>query len=161
MMKIVEILVVVFSLTSCSTYYDTIPLSRVSEERKNVAQNFAQTIFTKCQNKDYSEIEGFNISKRFQKYIVTDSLKRNCDWIEKKFGANIGIDHLASVRTAKRPSDFLDVFSFELKSDKATKPVYLHLGLYRDKNFVELPYYFSSNENYFLAMRKKYYKKKK
>lgn len=149
------------ALSSCNTFYENVSLKRISDERKSVARNFAETFFSKCHQKDYTPITGFNISKRFEPKLVADSLMRSCQWIEKKLGTDVQVDQLTSVRSPRRPADFVDVFTFALKREKDPKPIYLHLGMYRDQNFVELPFYFSSQENYFVIMHNKYRKKKK
>ncbi len=37
--------------------------------------------------------------------------------------------------------------------------MYLHLGMYRDQNYIEMPFYISADESYYETIRKKYYKK--
>lgn len=144
--------------SSCSSRYTTVPLNKINQERKAVAENFVKTFFTKCENKDYSEFEGFNISKKFQAKLVSDSIKKSCNYLQYKNG-KIEFEKLVSVHSGTFPKDFLDIFNFKLKTEKSAEPVYLHLGMYRDQNYVEIPFYFSGDENYFETIRKKLYKK--
>ena len=49
-------------------------------------------------------------------------------------------------------------FNFKIPTDKNPKIQFLHLGMYRDQNYLELPFYFNNEENY-LNYRKKKFKK--
>ena len=158
MKKIYFLLIIPFVLGSCSSRYTTVSLSKIDKERKEIAQNFVETFLEKCQNKDYSEFEGFNIAKKFQAKLAPDSLKKTCNYINYKNG-KVEIAKLVSVHSGTFPKNFLDIFNFKLKTEKSKEPVYLHLGMYRDQNYIEMPFYFSADENYYETIRKKYYKK--
>lgn len=69
------------------------------------------------------------------------------------------VEKLVSAHTAKSPKDFLDVLNFKIKTEKSVKPMYLHLGMYRDQNYVEMPFYIFPDESYYETIRKKHYKK--
>ena len=86
MKKIYFLLIIPFVLGSCSSRYTTVSLSKIDKERKEIAQNFVETFLEKCQNKDYSEFEGFNIAKKFQAKLAPDSLKKTCNYINYKNG---------------------------------------------------------------------------
>ncbi|WP_027376447.1 hypothetical protein [Kaistella palustris] len=145
-------------LASCNSRYATVPLNKIPAERKHVAQNFAETLLSKCEKQDYSEFRNFNISKSFQRELVEDSLEAMCKRIVRRNG-KITLEKLVSAHTPTSPRDFIDVYNFKLKAEKSATPVYLHLGMYRDQNFIEKPLYFSRDENYYETIRKKYYKK--
>lgn len=158
MKKVYLHLLIPVLLGSCSSRYTTVSLNKIDKERKDIAQKFVETYFAKCENKDYSEFEGFNISKKFQAKLASDSLKKSCNYINYKNG-KVKLEKLVSVHSGTFPKDFLDIFNFKLKTEKSAEPVYLHLGMYRDQNYIEIPFYFSADENYFETIRKKYYKK--
>ncbi len=156
MKKIYLILIPVF-LYNCSTRYSTIPLEKVSDERKQIATKFVETFLKKCSDKDYSNFEDFNIAMRFKSQIQPDSLKKSCERIARNYGI-VRIEKLASVHSTNYPKDFIDVFNFKISTEKKPQIQYLHLGMYRDKNYLEVPFYFNKEENY-LAYRKKKIKK--
>ena len=162
MKNIYFLLLIPFLLGSCDTRYKSrytsVPLSKMTAERKAVALDFVEKYLSKCDNKDYSELKGFNVSKKFQSKLLPDSLKRNCDYLYYKNG-KIKVEKLVSGHTTKSPKDFLDVLNFTIKTEKSTEPMYLHLGMYRDQNYVEMPFSISADESYYETIRKKYYKK--
>ena len=155
-------LLIPFLLGSCNTRYNSryeaVPLSKMSAERKAVALSFVETYLKKCDNKEYSEFEGFNISKKFQAKLAADSLKKSCNYLNYKNG-KIKVEKLVSGHTTKSPKDFLDVLNFKITTEKSATPMYLHLGMYRDQNFIEMPFYVSADESYYETIRKKYFKK--
>lgn len=143
---------------NCNSRNSAVSLSKMSQERKQIAQNFAETFLKKCSDKDYSEITGFNISKRFQLRLSSDSLKKTCERIDRMNG-KVTIEELVSAHSPNSPKDFIDVFNFKIKQEKSPTQYYLHLGMYRDQNYLEVPFYFSKDENYYETIRKKYDKK--
>ncbi|QOW09069.1 hypothetical protein Q73A0000_01250 [Kaistella flava (ex Peng et al. 2021)] len=158
MKKIYFLLMIPFLMGSCNSRYSVVPLNKFNKERKQIAQDFVETYLKKCENKDYSEFEGFNIAKKFQAKLSPDSLKRSCNYIYYKNG-KVTVEKLVSAHTTKSPKDFMDVLNFKIKTEKSAAPMYLHLGMYRDQNYIEMPFYISADESYYETIRKKYYKK--
>ncbi len=158
MKNIYLVLLISISAISCNSRYLTIPVSKISDERKQIAQNFVETYFQKCEKQDYSEFKNFNISKRFLAKTAPDTIKKNCNYLYRKYG-KITVHRLVSANTAKSPKDFLDVFNFKITVEKTAEPVYLHLGMYRDQNYLEMPFSISADESYYETIRKRYYKK--
>lgn len=153
MKKIYILFLTSLSLVSCSTWYTQISLKKIDKERKQIAQRFVETYLQKCADKDYSEFTGFNISKSFSAKLVSDSLKDLCNGIQRKEG-NLKIEKLVSVHSPKSPKDFIDVFNFQLKINDAFIPYFLHLGVYRDQNYITIPFSFTQDENYFTSLKK-------
>ena len=153
MIKIFILIFTSLSLVSCSTWYSELSLNKIDKGRKEIAQRFAETYLKKCADKEYSEFTGFNISKSFAAKLVPDSLKELCNGIQRKEG-NLKIEKLVSVHSPKSPKDFIDVFNFQLKINDAYVPYYLHLGLYRDQNYITVPFVFTQDENYFTSLKK-------
>jgi phosphoribosylformylglycinamidine (FGAM) synthase PurS component len=152
------LLMITLLLASCNSRNSVVSLNSINEERKQIAQKFAETFLKKCSDKEYSEITGFNISKRFQLRLSSDSLKKTCERIDRMYG-KVTVEKLVSAHSPNSPKDFIDVFNFKIKQEKSQTPYYLHLGIYRDQNYIEVPFYFSKDENYYETIRKKYYKK--
>ncbi len=157
MKNIYLFILIVFFLASCNSRYIVVPSNKVTSERKLIAQNFIETYLKKCDNKDYSALGGFNISKKFEAKLVSDSLEKNCERIVRTNG-KITIEKFVSAHTFNSPKDFLDVFNFKIKTEKGSGRLFLHLGMYRDQNFIEVPFYISEDESYYETIRKKYYK---
>lgn len=153
MKKIFILIFTSLSLVSCSTWYNELSLNKIDKDRKEIAQRFAETYLKKCADKEYSEFTGFNISKSFAAKLVSDSLKELCNGIQRKEG-NLKIEKLVSVHSPKSPKDFIDVFNFQLKINDAYVPYYLHLGMYRDQNYITIPFVFTQDENYFTSLKK-------
>lgn len=153
------LLIIPVLLGSCNSRYSSVPRNKITDERKQIAHQFLETLFRKCDEKDYSKPVGFNLSKRLEnKFLSQDSLRSSCEkWAE--FNGKITIDQFVSAHSVNAPKDFLDVYNFKIKTEKHPGIRYIHLGIYRDKNYLEVPVYTSSDENYFETMRKKYYKK--
>lgn len=162
MKNIYFLLLIPFLLGSCDarykSRYTSVPLSKMSAERKAVALDFVETYIKKCDSEEYSEFKGFNISKKFQSKLAADSLKRSCNYLNYKNG-KIKVEKLVSAHTTKSPKDFLDVLNFRITTEKSATPLYLHLGMYRDQNFIEMPFYVSVDESHYESVRKKYIKK--
>lgn len=158
MKKIYFLLLIPFLFGSCNSRYSAVSLSKMSKERKAIAQDFVEAYLKKCENKDYSEFEGFNISKKFQAKLSPDSLKKSCNYINYKNG-RVKVEKLVSAHTPNYPKNFVDVLNFKVTTEKSSEPMYLHLGMYRDQNYIDMPFYFSADENYYETIRKKYYKK--
>lgn len=152
-MKKISLILALFFLYSCNTRYSTIPLGKVSDERKQIVTKFAETFLNKCREKDYSEFEDFNISMKLKSKIQPDSLKKSCERITANYGT-VKIEKLVSVHSTNYPKDFIDVFNFKISTEKKPQIQYLHVGMYRDKNYLEVPFYFNKEENY-LGYRKK------
>lgn len=161
MKKIVFFCGIAFLSASCSSRYSKVSLNKMDKERKEIAQNFAETYLKKCAQKEYSDFKDFNISAKFKSRILSDSLKKSCDRITRNYGT-VKIEKLVSAHSTNYPKNFIDVFNFKIINDKNPKIQYLHLGMYRDQNFIEVPFYFTKEENYFDYSNKKYleYKKK-
>lgn len=105
-------------LVNCNSRNSAVSLSSIGSERKQIAQNFAETFLKKCSNKDYSEIAGFNISKRFQLKLSSDSIKKTCERIDRING-KVTVEKLVSVHTPNSPKNFLDVFNFKIKQENS------------------------------------------
>lgn len=157
----IQIVISSMLLSSCSSYYKSVSIDKMDAERKEVPRKFAEVYLEKCADKDYTPFQGFNLSKKIERVITLDSLRKSCSWIEKKYG-KVQVKELVSVHTYSRPADFMDVFNFKVATEKSKVPIFLHVGVYRDKNFIDIPFYFDGNENYLAARQKQYrmYKKK-
>ena len=134
-----------FLLGSCNSLYSAVPLCKFNKEKKQIAQDFVETYFKKCENKEFSEFEGFNRSKKFQAKLSLDSLKKSCNDLYYKKG-KITVEKLVSAHTANSPKDFLDVLNFKIKTEKSAQVMHLHLGIYRDQNYIEMPLYIPTDE---------------
>jgi hypothetical protein len=158
MKKLLYLLIVFSFFTSCNSRYSLVSSNKITEERKLIARNFLESYYKKCEENDYSEFKNIKVSKRFERYLISDSIKSNCGRLERKEG-KVTLGKFVSAHTANSPKDFMDVYNFTITSEKNPAGKYIHLGMYRDQNYLEIPFYISADENYYESMRKKYYKK--
>lgn len=124
-------------LSSCgSQYYKTLPKEYATQERIEKAKGFAEQIFGKCKNKDYSEVQGFDIDATAKRRAFTPAkIEYYCKKFNEKYGA-ISVEKYHSAITSIRPIDYSDTFIYKIKTEKSDSIKYILVGLFRDKDFV-------------------------
>lgn len=152
-MKNLKLAAILLILMSCTSEISVIPLSKVNAEKKETARRFTETVFQKCNTKEYSPITGFNISKGFEVHTLGDSLQVMCENIARRHG-KVQLGQLVSVQTSNLAKNFMDVYNFQVISEKDAAAKFIHVGMYREGNYIERPFYFNNRAEY-------YYKKKK
>lgn len=133
--------------------YNNMPAKNNTQARQTLAKSFADNYFSKCEKKDYSEIIGFNMDVNMKNYFSQERNKTVCESFEKKYG-KIEIGSLNSAKTNVYPSDFYDLFVFNIKTEKNDSVKYLRIGMTRDKDFINTFYLSTKPYN-------KWYKRKK
>lgn len=126
------------SLSSCNTsrpYYKALASEHNTKERQNLAKNFAEQFYAKCEKKDYSEIQGFNMDASFKQKFSSEVIEKICKSSDRKLG-KITIGNLYSAKTRTFPKDYMDFFEFNIKTEKSDSIKFLRLGLTRDKDFL-------------------------
>ncbi len=155
MKSIKDILIIFFlmSLSSCINRYENMPSKNNTVERQKLARSFAENFYAKCEKKDYSEITGFNIDVNMKNYFSPERIKTVCEKSEKNYG-KIDIGSLYAAKTNVYPSDFSDLFVFNVKTEKNDSVKYLRMGMTRDKDYFQVFYISTKPYN-------KWYKRKK
>jgi len=125
------------NLSSCNTsrpYFKNLEATYNTKERQNLAKNFAEQFYAKCENQDYSELQGFNMDVNFKKKLSSETIEKICKISDKKFG-KITIGNLYNAKTRTFPKDFMDYFEFNIKTEKKDSVKFVRLGLTRDQDF--------------------------
>ncbi|QDP84302.1 hypothetical protein FNJ88_01555 [Chryseobacterium sp. SNU WT5] len=65
------LLIIPVLLGSCNSRYSSVPKNIITDERKQIAHQFLETLFRKCDEKDYSKPVGFNLSKRLENKFLS------------------------------------------------------------------------------------------
>lgn len=124
-----------FFCSCASDFYKRTPEKFATQERINKAKGFAEQVFGKCSNKDYSEIQGFDIDVNTKKDFGPENLKKFCEELSKKTGT-ITIGKFNRAITPNSPKDFMDYMVFDAKYEKNDTVKYAVVSLYRDKDFI-------------------------
>lgn len=123
------------SLSSCNRpWFNTLPLEYNTKERQDLAKSFAENFYSKCDKKDYSEIQGFNIDVNMNRHFSSEKIEKICKSSQERLG-KINIGNLYSAKTRAYPSDYLDFFEFYVTTEKNDSIRYLRIGLTRDKDY--------------------------
>ncbi len=136
-MKKLSILFILFAtFLNAQNSYKKISEKKISQERKMIAKNFINEYLTKCSNKDYSEFQNFNLSKRMEIFIK-EELKNSCEKSEKIYG-DMKLLNFDSAYIHKRSinSDPLELFVFEAKTEKDPLIKYMSVWIFQDKNYI-------------------------
>ena len=155
-MKFLKYILIVFcliELSGCISRYNNMPSKNNTPERQALAKGFAENFYAKCAKKDYSEITGFNIDVNMKKSFTPEKIKAICETSEKRFG-KLEVGDLYAAKTTVYPSDFYDLFVFNIKTEKNDSIKYLRMGMTRDKDYINTFYLSKTPYN-------KWYKRKK
>lgn len=122
---------------SCaSEVYKTLPKEYTTKERIDKAKGFAEEFFGKCNNKDYSEIQGYDIDVNLKKEFTPEKFEKGCVKISEKLG-KVTIGEFNNAMTFTRPADYSDMIVFKAKSEKSDSVKFVVVNLYRDKDFIK------------------------
>ena len=139
LLKHILLVLCLIGLSSCMNRYNNMPTKNNTQARQTLAKDFAENFFSKCQKKDYSEISGFNIDVNMKNYFSPERNKTVCESFEKKYG-KLEIGSLYAAKTNVYPSDFYDLFVFNIKTEKNDSVRYLRVGMTRDKDYINTFY---------------------
>lgn len=153
LLKHISLFFCLIGLSSCMNRYNNMPAKNNTQARQTLAKSFAENFFSKCGKKDYSEITGFNMDVNMKNYFSQERNKTVCESFEKKYG-KVEIGSLYAAKTNVYPSDFYDLFVFNVKTEKNDSVKYLRVGMTRDKDYINTFYLSKTPYN-------KWYKRKK
>lgn len=142
-------LVLLMFLCNCSTKYyicnyDRIPKEFATKERIDKAKSYAEYFFNKCDTKDYSEIQDFELDINTKRYLSPEGIEARCKKINEKYG-KITVGELYKMKAASFPKNFRDYFVFKAKMEKTDSLKYVVVQSYRDKNLVVERLFITSN----------------
>ena len=90
----------------------------------------------KCEKKDYTPFQDFNITGRVQ-YYLNQNFEKSCQQINENLG-KIEIKNLEAAYLQKYTKDLdpIDLMVFTMTSEKVQKPLFVNVWIYHDKNFI-------------------------
>lgn len=135
MKKLFWLMSIMLFCSCASDFYKPTPEKFATQERINKTKGFAEQFFDKCNNKDYSEIQGYNIDVNTKKDLAPENLKKVCEKLLEKTG-KIAIGKFNNAITPNHPSDFMDVMIFDAKCESNDSVKYAVVSLYRDGDFM-------------------------
>lgn len=137
MMKKFCFLFVFFAaLAVAQSTYQQIPDRKINAERLRISEKFIQEFIVNCAGKNYADLKNFNMTKRMElryKESYTESCKKSQNYYGK-------IDLLgfnsAYTDTTTLNSDPLELYIYEVLTEKLPDVKYVSVWMYRDKNYI-------------------------
>ena len=135
--KIISLFFLLMILQNCaSKYRPDLKGKNRSEERIKLVRNFAVDYFSKCEKKDYSEMQGYKMDINLKNKLTPESFQKSCEYYDNKYGI-VTIGTLKSAKSNYSPKDFLDYFIFSAKGSKNDSVQSVRVNIYRDNNMFE------------------------
>ncbi|MBV2224403.1 MAG: hypothetical protein KUL74_06060 [Cloacibacterium sp.] len=124
------------SLLPAQNFYKKISDKNINTERQTIAKNFIQEFLNKCENKDFTSFEKFNIAKKFEMFLY-EKLSDICQKNETDLG-KIELQNLNSAYFYKisLTSDPVELFIFKAKTEKNPDIQFLSVWIYQDRNYI-------------------------
>ncbi|WDT67145.1 hypothetical protein [Cloacibacterium sp. TD35] len=124
------------SLLSAQSYYKKISDKNINTERQTIAKNFIQEFLNKCENKNFTSFEKFNIAKKFEMFL-DEKISDICQKNETDLG-KIELQNLNSAYFYKisLTSDPVELFIFNAKTEKNPEIKFLSVWVYQDRNYI-------------------------
>lgn len=124
------------SLLPAQSFYKKISDKNINTERQTIAKNFIQEFLNKCENKNYSKFENYNIAKKFEMFL-DEKLESICKKNDEELGKIELLDfdsaHLNKYSINKDP---FELFVFNAKTEKNPDLKYLSVWIYQDRNYL-------------------------
>ena len=124
------------SLLPAQSFYKKISDKNINTERQTIAQNFIQEFLNKCENKNYTSFEKFNVAKKFEMFL-DDKLSYICQKNETDLG-KIELQDFNSAYFYKisLTSDPVELYVFNTKTEKNPDIQFLSVWIYQDRNYI-------------------------
>lgn len=124
------------SLLPAQNFYKKISDKNINTERQTIAKNFIQEFLNKCENKNFTSFEKFNIAKKFEMFL-DEKLSDICQKNETDLG-KIELQNLNSAYFYKisLTSDPVELFIFNAKTEKNPEIKFLSVWVYQDRNYI-------------------------
>lgn len=124
------------SLLPAQSFYKKISDKNINTERQTIAKNFIQEFLNKCENKNYTSFEKFNVAKKFEMFL-DEKLESICKKNDEELGKIELLDfdsaHLNKYSINKDP---YELFVFNAKTEKNPDLKYLSVWIYQDRNYI-------------------------
>jgi hypothetical protein len=128
--------ILISSFANAQTYYKKISEKDISTERQTIAKNFIQDFLQKCEDKNYTKFENYNIVKKFE-MLLDEKLESICKKNEEELGKiellSFDSAHINKYSINKDP---YELFIFNAKTEKNPDRKFLSVWIYQDKNYI-------------------------
>ena len=136
MKNLLYLAIFISSFVNAQSYYKKISEKDINTERQTIAKNFIQDFLKKCEEKNFSKFESYNISKRFEMFLT-----KNLESICKKNDEDLGKIELLNFDSAHLNkysvnNDPYELFIFNAKTEKNPNTKFLIYSIYQDKNYL-------------------------
>lgn len=121
---------------NAQSYYKKISEKNINTERQNIAKNFIQDFLKKCEDKNYSEFNHYNIAKKFEMFLnekIETICKKNDEELGKIELLDFDSAHLNKYSINRDP---YELFVFNAKTEKNPKTKFLSVWIYQDQNYL-------------------------
>ena len=124
------------SLLNAQTYYKKISDKDINTERQTVAKNFIQDFLKKCEDKNYTKFEHYNIVKKFEIFL-DEKLENICNKNDEEVGKIelLSFDS-AHINKYSINRDPYELFIFNAKTEKNPDLKFLSVWIHQDKNYI-------------------------
>lgn len=124
------------SFLNAQSYYKKISEKNINTERQTVAKNFILDFLKKCEDKNYSKFENYNLSKRLEMFF-DKTLEKNCQKNTEELGKIelLGFDS-AYLNKYSEKTDPYELFVFNAKTEKNPELKYVSVWIYQDRNYL-------------------------
>ena len=124
------------SMLSAQSFYKKISDKNINTERQTISKNFILDFLKKCEDKNYSKFENYNLSKRLEIFF-DKTLEKNCQKNTEELG-KIELLNFDSAYLNKysENTDPYELFIFNAKTEKNPDLKYLSFWIYQDRNYL-------------------------
>ena len=124
------------SLLSAQSFYKKISDKNINTERQTIAKNFIQEFLNKCENKNYTSFEKFNVAKKFEMFLE-EKLSEICQKNETDLGKiELQDFNSAYIHKTSLTTDPVELFIFNAKTEKNPELKYISVWIYQDQNYL-------------------------
>ena len=124
------------SFLNAQSYYKKISEKNINTERQTIAKNFIQEFLNKCENKNYTSFEKFNVAKKFEMFLE-EKLSEICQKNETDLGKiELQDFNSAYIHKTSLTTDPVELFIFNAKTEKNPDIQFLSVWIYQDRNYI-------------------------
>lgn len=137
MKKIITTTCLCLSLFAFSQkYYSKISDTKINQERLEISKNFIDTYLNKCKNSDFTKFDQFILSKSLEKFFLNE-IEKSCKKSVEMYG-KLKVLNFNSAYLNKYTKNFdpLDLYVFDVQSEKLPDIKYISVWVYHDQNVV-------------------------
>lgn len=136
MKNLLFIALFISSVVNAQSYYKKISEKDINTERQTVAKNFIQDFLKKCEDKNFSKFENYNIAKKFEMFL-DEKLESICNKNDEDLGKiellSFDSAHINKYSINKDP---YELFIFNAKTEKNPNTKFLSVWIYQDRNYL-------------------------